>query len=144
MARTRIARTSAATKQSIPDRQRCRAIVLARDKRCVAIGIPGVPHGLAHGRTDLEVHELKRGKARREVWLDPDWCVALCPQAHEWATDAGRLTVEAVGLAVASWAPSDAWADAQAIRHALHTGANPSTPSWWGPVDEQDFSATRA
>ena len=99
----------------LQERHQVRLTVIARDKGCAARGIPGVPHGAIGGRAPLEVHELKRGAHRSEVYLDPDWCLALCPASHDWVTENPQAAIEA-GLALPGWAGPEELAEAKRIR----------------------------
>jgi hypothetical protein len=80
-------RVSEKRKALSPWRNSTRAIVLDRDRGCVARHLPGVPCGTEPGQPLLIVHELRGGADRFWTYLDPDWCVALCPVSHRWAHD---------------------------------------------------------
>jgi len=87
----------------VPIRDRVRTEVIGRDGGCVAEGIPGIPHGQIPGRATLEVNELQRGSGvRQRVYLDPDWCIALCPTAHDFVTTHYKEAEDA-GLYLPSW-----------------------------------------
>ena len=89
---------SARTKRDEPARAECREIVLARDRVCRGQRL--TPVRCAGVATD--VHELKRGSARRSVYLDPDMCIGLCRPCHDWVTANPNAACE-LGLALKSW-----------------------------------------
>ena len=66
-----------------------------------------MPHDHRHERipfTAMECHELRRGQMRCIDWLDADWCIGLCRDAHRWATvDGYPEPARTVGLASPSW-----------------------------------------
>ncbi len=101
--RTPLRPISKKRKEQLPERQKVIDEVIARDGGCVAEGLPGVPHGPLPDRKPLEVHELKRGSGRASAWLDADWCIALCPQAHDWVTE-NIPEAKLLGLAVSAFA----------------------------------------
>ena len=79
-------------------RAECRRIVLSRDLVCR--GQRKTPADCTGRSTD--VHELKRGKARRECYLVPERCIGLCRPCHDWVTANPEQAVE-LGLAKWSW-----------------------------------------
>lgn len=105
--------------------------VVSRDRDCVARHIDSVPCGPIPGRKPLECHELKRGSMRALVFLDPDWCVAICPQSHVWITN-HPLEAQRRGLAVPSTASVDMRTEAADLRAAWSAGETPD-PSWFHP-----------
>lgn len=107
-----------------------RQVVLARDRRCVAEGIPGIPHGHLPGRQPLEVHELARGAGRNTAWLDASWCIALCPVAHDWVTAHPR-DAQLKGLAVPSHSSGVRVKEAGALRDAWRTFGHAPMPTWF-------------
>jgi hypothetical protein len=74
-------------REQLPVREKVRQIVIARDKGCVARTMKPVPCGQIGGRAPLEVHEIRGGADRQATWLDPDWCIAVCPVTHSWVHD---------------------------------------------------------
>lgn len=65
-----------------PQRDACRAVVLARDPICT---FPGCR------RSSTEVHELHRGAGRHADYLDPEMCRGVCGLRvggphHSWLT----------------------------------------------------------
>lgn len=111
-----------------PQRAEVRRVVLERDQGCEAEGIEGVPHGPIPGRAPLEVHELRRGSARRESYLEPGWCLAVCAQSHDWITEHPN-EAERRGLALRSWMGPAERAEAEVVRRSWKAG-NPVDPSW--------------
>lgn len=94
-----------------------RRVVIGRHGgRCAAWGLPGVPHDHPHERIPdarIEVHELRRGQRRHSDYLDPDWCIPLCPAAHRFATSDGYPEPSrSLGIVAASW-ETDPWAVAE-------------------------------
>jgi len=87
-------------KKQLPTREKVRVAVIARDKHCVALHMPDVPCGQIGGRASLEVHEIRGGADRQATWLDPDWCITVCPQTHDWI-DAERDEAKRFGLLTA-------------------------------------------
>lgn len=82
--RTRLKPVSDKRKKQLPARAKVRDIVRARDRGCVARDMPDVPCGQIGGRASLEVHEIRGGADRHATFLDPDFCVAVCPKTHDW------------------------------------------------------------
>lgn len=76
-----------------PQRDGCRAIVLARDRVC---RYPG-----CHFPSE-EVHELQRGQMRASTYLDPTRCIGLCAPHHLIVTLNPDAAHE-LGLAYKSW-----------------------------------------
>lgn len=116
-------------RELFPDRDRCRAAVIDRDRGCVAAGIAGVPCGQIPGRAMLEVNELRRGSMRAQSWLEPDWCIAVCPQSHDWITG-HPLEAQRRGLHLPSTATEAMRLEAIDLRAGWRAGANPE-PSWF-------------
>lgn len=83
----------------------------------------------------LEVNELKRGSMRAQVYLDPDWCIALCPVAHGWVTG-HPVAAQVRGLQLPSHATAAQLAESAEIRDGWRHGTNP-TPSWLTPETMQ-------
>lgn len=72
-----------------PERDACRAAVLARaagvcEYRDV---VPEVTCGWLPGRRELEVDEILGGPYRCTEQYEPDRCKATCPRHHDWKTD---------------------------------------------------------
>lgn len=100
--RTRLNPVSKRRLSLAPERTKVRLTVLRRDDGCCGEGIPGVPHGGIGDRLPLEVHELAGGSRRHETFLQPEFCVSVCPQTHDWV-NAFPAEAERVGLRLASW-----------------------------------------
>jgi len=73
-------------------RTQCRNTVLTRDRFCRA----------DCGRPASEVHELGRGAYRLSCWLDPELCIGLCRQCHQWVTE-HPAAAQGRGLALPGW-----------------------------------------
>jgi hypothetical protein len=73
-------------------RAECRRIVLGRDRMCRG----------DCGRPATEVHELGRGAYRQSCWLNPELCLGLCRECHQWVTE-HPLEAQDRGLALPGW-----------------------------------------
>jgi hypothetical protein len=80
-------------KDERPQRDACRAVVLARDPIC---RFPGCR------RPSSEVHELHRGAGRHADYLDPEMCRGLCRECHQIVTD-NPILAHDLGLSLWSW-----------------------------------------
>jgi len=79
------------------ERDHVRFIVLRRDRfTCQAIGAPGRCDG------PLDVHELIRRAQWADGIYDPDNCVTVCRQHHDWITTHPEEAHQ-LGLARWSW-----------------------------------------
>jgi hypothetical protein len=122
-------------------RDEVRREVIARDRGCVAEGMPDVPHGRIGDRGWLECNELAGGSRRSVTYLQPAWCVALCPLAHDWVT-AHPLRAERYGLRLPSHAGDDLLIEAALFRSLWTHGVAPMwMPSWWGPNEVETCRA---
>ena len=96
----RVAPRSRRTIDEMPERQRVREVVLARDRICRGRGLTPVDCTV-HAS---QVHELKRGANRRECYLDPAKCIGVCAPCHEWIT-ANPAAARPLGLALRTGDP---------------------------------------
>lgn len=122
-------------KAEMPARADTRSTVLARDRGCVADDMVHVlmadgrrvtvPHGQIGGRAPLEVHEIRGGADRSTTYLEPDWCIALCPVAHDWI---GSHRDDAVELGLLARIKTPEALAAAGVRRFLLTGRPGSTP----------------
>jgi hypothetical protein len=67
----------------LPERDRVRAVVLARDRTCRAEFL--VPAVVCRGA--LAVHEPLQRSLSSTSWLDPDQAIALCRAHHNYVHD---------------------------------------------------------
>jgi hypothetical protein len=102
-----IAARSKLSTSELAAREACREAVLRRDRNCQAFYLHLLwPSGKAVACQGLssQVHELKRGKMRRDCYLDPARCIGLCAPCHQWVTENPKAAIE-LGLALNSWDP---------------------------------------
>lgn len=135
--KTRMKARSARRTDEASHRSIVRLEVIDRDRGCVAEGIPGVPHGQIGGRAPLEVNELQRGVARSSTYLDPAWCIALCPMAHDWVTDHPD-EAKRRGLQVPPWQNEPDWPNEAALTRAAWCAGEQPTPSWIQEVSDAE------
>lgn len=95
----RIPQRSARRIAEQPDRDACRAVVLARaagvcEYRDV---VPEISCGWLPGRRELEVDELVGGASRSIEYVDPERCRGVCPVHHDYKTANKREVLRRLG-----------------------------------------------
>ncbi len=137
--KSQIAPMSSKRRTNMKERERVRVVVTARDGDCVARNNPHVPCGEIPGRKPLEVHEIRGGADRQATWLDPDWCITVCPVLHSWI-HGEPLLAQVFGLLVPA-KREDARLWAQQARYDMAHVTEAVTcfdaPPWFGDTDRR-------